>query len=456
MGTILTIFTMIASLLGVLINVFFSKWKTYPEGKNRKKIRQRCNIILLLIVLFGIIFIICFFIKDREEKTKEYKTLYDELLYEMDNGEYTTAIKKINKKINYINNYKEYIDVIILKFVCLFGESIMNDSEKENSKIENLISEIRDMQLNKDQMTEDQELFIESILGFLYIFLKDKRYDYELQIIKEHFEEIRRQDLYTDERDIDMFLGLYYEKEYEKKRNEESLKAVIHYYENVVKDDGKGYVITIINKGNQEYYTRKIADYYIKAGIFKRLSNKKEAIAFFKKASLIYGELILNCDMNKDDNTYYQCINKQGACYCWLMLLKDEEEDYAKKSKENFRKLINMDKEKYDESMMGMYIFIWLDISQEEGEMIVERYKRLMKKFDEKSNNIMSAKVRYEITYSYFLLAQKYEGKRYLKIGKKYLNQISETYYDYFNEMEKENVNLISEEYEKLESSKFN
>lgn len=455
MGTILTVLTLFVTLLGVSINVFFTKWRTYPEERNRKKIRQRCNAILLVIILLGIIFSIFFFIKSREEKEIVYKTFYDEVQYEMQNGEYSAAIKKINKQINYINNNQEYVDFKILKFVCLFCESIMNDSQKDNSKTENVIAEIREMQLEKKQMTEDQKLFLEAILGFSFIFLEDKRYDYEIQEIKEHFEEIRRKNLYIDERDIDIFLGMYYEREYEKNGNEESLKAVILNYEKVVADDGKGEVINLINKGTQEYYTRKLANYYIEAGKLKRLSNKKEAIVFFKKASLIYEEIILNCDVNKNANTYYQCINKQGACYCWLMLLKDKEEDYAKKSKENFRKLINMDNEKYDESMMGMYIFIWLDNSQEEDEMVVKRYKRLMKKFDDISNYKMAAEVRFEITYSYFLLAQKYEDEKYLENGKKYLNQIKETYYDYFNESKKQNVNMINKAYEELQNGEF-
>lgn len=445
--------------LASLITIFVFVMGTYQKEKNKKKIRKWCLIVSILIILVGGIYIGYSKLQEKKEDDLAYKDLYGTILDEISNGQYSNAIQKLNVQINHIKDDKEYKEFVLLKGICLLNEAMSkNDYTERNRKLEETLSVIKEFQSKSLRISDYEKIQLEIILGFSYLYLNDNTYKNKLEDTKKFLEGIRQNNLFEEVRDIDLFLGLYYEDKYNKDSNYDNISNTIHYYERLTHNDIDFKIL--INKDVNESYTIKVANYYLKAGIAKVGENEKDLIFSDKNSSLVreaiksieealsrYNKVISNCDLRNNSNIYYECLINQGACYCWLVVLGKENEDYGIKAYENFRKFICIDQEEYDYILDGMYVYFWLGLPQKEADMIIKRYKRLLKKYEDSMDIAMVAEIKYQIAVSYQKMAIRYQRKTYYDKGKVFLDQICLEFNDYFNDKRKQMIEDLKKEY---------
>lgn len=461
---VLPIFSMLFTVLFHLLDTYqvteIEGKTTFQERKSKNKTRIFCKwcLVLLPIICFALFYLN--YNEDRKAQDIYYNDLYVTILSEINTGQYSTAVQKIDIQINHIEDDQKYKNFAFLKATCILNEAVnINDYTEQIQKFEEVLTVIKEFQSKNLSLSEYEKIQLKIIMGFSYLYLNNDTYKNDLEDTRKYLEKIReKENSFEDLKDIDLFLGLYYEIKYDKDSSDDNLKNTIHYYKNLTEKDVKFKIL--INRDVNESYIMKVANYYLKSGITKVGENERELIFCDKESSMvrdaiknikeslsIYNKIISNCDIKKNNSIYYECLKNQGACYCWLLILGEVNQKHIKKAYNNFRKFIKADLKQYDYLMDGIYVNFWLGLPQKEADMIIKRYKRLLKSYESSSNIAMAAEIRYQIAVCYQKMSVRYRKKSYYKNGKKFLSQIRLEYYDYFNDNRKKMIKDLRAEY---------
>ena len=114
-----------------------------------------------------------------------------------------------------------------------------------------------------------------------------------------------------------------------------------------------------------------------------------------------------------------------------------------------------MEEEKYNslDLVKGSYIFLFLDLNQDEIDEIFKRYNNLLQKYNDLSDTESASEVAYELAIANYFLA--YFDEDGLHDGKEQMKKLTSKYFDYFDSEKKEIIKSIEEWYKELEK-KFN
>lgn len=452
------------TLLGILVAVLIAKWNTYSKESNKKILRWRFNILIILIIVFLIISIIFYLnsIKLEEKRNQEqieiqFENDCREVEFEIENQNYIDAAKKIDSILGYVKSIdeKKYVELLIWKGSCYLDEMfllLLENDDQATFYAEKSISVLNDVLLNEGEISKKQLIRIKYTLGMAYLFLGDEENSEELDGIISFFEGANKDELteiwYGS---VSMLLGMYYENKYYGKQSEIDLKKTLQYYEETINYMSNLEDINSQEKSVLKLIKEKVANFYMRQA-FNNIAENKESLEFLEKSILLYDELMRSCNINKETKLYYQCLKDQGRCYYYMETIYEK---YTGRAYKNFVKFIYRDEIYFDSLLVGSYVFLELNVTDEDVEMILKRYYRLLEAYNESLDFKMVAEIKSDLVMCYYILAKKQHNIEYYTEGKVLLDDIYCNYLDYYNEKRLGAIEEMRVQYEKLKVELF-
>lgn len=236
------------------------------------------------------------------------------------------------------------------------------------------------------------------------------------------------------------FLAMFYEQMFYINFDSTYLENTLNYYINALKFQPK------IKNPNlmqllQSYNYKEHAAYFcfryaIHSNIAQTDYNRKELL---NKSVDIYNDLLSTCNPDKFSTIYYRNLKDLAKCFLFL----GEYENAYK----NFKKFIYKDDKNLDKYLKGCYVFATLDLIQEDIDMLLHRYNRLLESYNSEADIENLCEVKFELLICYVELSIHQNSKYYYNEGKKILEELKNKYYGNYNTKRDKFIDQIEEMY---------
>lgn len=444
--------TILISFFSIILTLLAIKYGTFQSKTNKKKIRWKTNLLLVLVFIFMLVAIIYNLILESQKEQKQiydrYMYDYHEVRYEIENRNYVKATKKIDNILFYLKSENERIKMSILKCFCYLQEALQLDTndEQKNLYLSNCIPILKGIQINKNA-SEKQINKANLLLGMAYFFLEDELYSDELEKCID-FLESSYQENSGAFYDGSFLLGMYYENKYNSSLEKRYLEKAMNYYEEAINGLLGNDDINIEEKDAVNILKSKAAYFYLRYAMETMIEGKEDIQAFLEKSINIYNDIIASCDIEKDMKLYCNSLKEQARCYCLMEVFYGK---YAGKAYDNFIKFIYLEDENLDDLLIGSYIFLLLDVSEDDINMLLKRYNRLLDNYNVLTDIKCIVEIKFDLVNCYYILTMKFQSIEYLNEGKKLLQEIYSNYYDYYSFERKEEIDYYNDFFREME-----
>lgn len=445
--------SLLIALFAILISIIAIKWGTYTSKKKRKYIRKRINILFLIVLAcaVGVVLFSIFNKKREQEQSIEqanyiYKRDYNEVVFEFERSNYLEAAKKLNNILSYVDyDEKNYIGLNRFLSICYFMEGL-KDLDKKDYYYDKSIEISKRLLFSDIELTEEQLFEIQYDLGLAYVFSENELYFDDLTNVIYNMESKMEQNenILSNLGEDSFLFAFYYDEKFKRNHQKDDLNKAINYYDKSLKDE-KIVRNDTIERNAHYYYKIRATECYFRCALDDMINkNDINKIQNFKKSIDIYNDLVNVCDYNKDPYIYYLSAKQLARCYYFL---NDKDNAYK-----NFVTFIYYDNIDLDYLIKGSYVFAVLDINQEEIDILLNRYNRLMNKYQEESDITNLCEVKFELVVCYYFLSEKQNSINYYLSGKAILDEINEKYIDYYEADKKELIKNYNDLYNDLYS----
>lgn len=453
----------IIALAAIAVTLLSIKWDMYKQNTNneKKRIKKKINVMLFFIILSCLGILIY---RDRSQKAKsieqqkksiaelenqqkdyeaewakqrkEYADKfikdYNEAKFEFQNQNYIAAARKYDSMLDDIMDEDLSFEINRHIGYCYFFQALFKPSDKKDLYFNNAVSVIKKILSSDNELSYNQEFNAKYDLAIIYIFYDFELFYDELQDIIKQLENdiIQNRDIPCALYEGYYLLGMYYEHEYYMKFQNEDLDKTIAYYEYALDSETDIDDDSMIGRYMQYLFKEKVAYCYLRHAAYLIVEqNVSNDSMFFKqslnKAISIYDELLTLCNTEKGMAVYYKSLKDQARCY---YLLNEPDKAY-----DNFIKFIYVDNKDLDYLLTGCYTFANLDLTQQDQEILLERYNRLVKSYSGRSDMGNMCDTKFEQVACYYFLSQRTGDEAYFKEGKKILNELKGKYAGYLN-----------------------
>lgn len=464
-GFLVALVTLIVSTVSLLFQL------QKPKRKQKKYIIL-ANKILFFVCLFGGIISTFYYIFDQKKELEnqkiqaitEYSNNYNYVIDKIFSKDFNAADQKLDDMLNENINDISYIKTNLLKSAYYINRAFSTTNSNEYIYyLEETINLLNNLKSFEDIMSDYDRITLNLNLGFSYIFLENKKYNDNLQEIANYLEGLINKQPDFNDKDVFFFLGMFYETKYYMEHNEKYLQSAKNYLTIATAQYRKENNSDLSFQQQALFIESKAAYMFLRSAISLIANNQEnrdilneEIKECFINAVKLYDDIIFNYDFNIESTIYYESLKDQARCYCFLSISDEKNaKTYLEKAYKNFQKYIYMEEEKYNslDLVKGSYIFLFLDLNQDEIDEIFKRYNNLLQKYNDLSDTESASEVAYELAIANYFLA--YFDEDGLHDGKEQMKKLTSKYFDYFDSEKKEIIKSIEEWYKELEK-KFN
>ena len=378
-------------------------------------------------------------LKKGETDISRFEADYDDAQFEFDNQNYIKAAKKYNSMLSYTSDRDNIIEIKRKIGFCYCLQGIIGEKDEENFYFDKAVSTLKEIFSMNIELSNEDISFIQYDLATIYLYYDDEIYFDELKKFANTLENKveEKADLPCSICEAYFLLGMFYEKEYNINHYSEDLKKAKEYYSNALnfetKEDNPDMVKRILSFQYKEcaaYFYLRYADHLLIEASKKsnEINDNTVVVNYFAnlwESVSIYNDLLSTCSPDKFPSIYFRNVKDLARCYIFL--------NEPQKAYDNFKKFIYMDDEYLDQWITGSYIFATLELNQEDIDILLKRYHRLIDYYNEKSNIEEMCEKKFELMVCYYELFESQKNREYYNYGKKILDELNDKYYGYFN-----------------------
>lgn len=369
------------------------------------------------------------------ENQKKFEADFNAARFEIENHNYINAVKIYNDMLHSNDNLNNFFQIKKQIGLCYMVQGNIEQGEKQNLYFDNAISTFQEILSMDDVFSKEQLLELQYYLAMTYIFYENETYEKELKVLINLLEDKLNENanLPFNKDEGYFLLGMFYESRFYKDYKSEDFEKAKEYFVNALEFEVEIENLDTIEKGLSLLYKENAAYFYLRHAnhISVNLSTYSydEMVYIYNEdlrtAILIYEDLLSVCSYDIYPDIYFRNVKDLGRCY----ILLDEKE----KAYDEFKKFIYLDREDLDPNLSGSYLFTTLELNQEDIDILLKRYYRLVDYYIEISDINEMCEAKLELLSCYYVLYNKQKNIDYYKKGREILDELNNKYYGYYN-----------------------
>lgn len=350
--------------------------------------------------------------------------IFNEAEFELENLNYIEAAKTYNKALNYTRDDNIIIEITRKIGFCYCLQGIFSDTIKKEFYFGKAIMEFNSILASDDYvMTEEQKFFIKYDLALVYINNYTELYYEYLQKVADELEKMIQENikLPCSKSEAYYFLGMFYEKVFYTNFDEEILYKIQNYYNSALEYKTEIEHIDLAKRILLFNYEEHAAYFCFRYAVSLYNNNEYiESKTYFEKACAVYNSLLSDCNADKFPDIYYHNLKDLARCY---LFLKEYDKAYSM-----FKEFLYKDNEKLDIYLNGCYIFTTLELTQNDINLLLKRYERVLAYYEKKSDIENLSEMKFNVFLTYLELSICQDSSYYFEAGK-ILEDLKNNYY---------------------------